>query len=671
VLILYEIIKSRDDLIAADKTETLLVFAPWSLRWHSRSFSIKSIMAAAKNDSISGGIFGPTTKNLRQAWDHRVVDKDRDIILDESKIRQLFHDIKLFPSKSQVFEMVHCAREGCTDERSDFLTFGEFCIFATELRKYYDQHNVVHLPKPLPYKNAPGRNMSIDRTASEASGGSDTNNPVVKKKSSNGCSYDVFLGGSCNPTVWRKDLAIPHFKSQGITFYNPQQSNWVPEMIELEHQAKQTSQLLFFVVNEKTRNVVSMIEISYLAGKKRKLICCLGKYPEQNHKINNDVLSKTEWLDLQGGLTVVNDLVERQGTPVFDSIEVALDCATKVIKQDISLENLGLVDGARPVQHADLQIGDRLVSLREAFNAADTGRNVKISISDLEMAFKIHVHRDLTSNDMKKISSDLKDDFIDFDTFCCIVVDFKQRKQKHSFPEEKSKHPKTGGEKRSKRKKLKSFLSKVFHRSGNSAGNSGNATADTDSSSDSAPVPVPSQLLRETPAGNSSNTGAILNRRGSSFRDVYLGGSANGSWRQDLAVPTLKKHGLTFFNPQSVTRRLMPMWAAAIENSRILLFVILGNSRSLGAMNEAAFYIGQGHNVVLVVQSIKTETEVIADSFSNSENDGGEILTKQALKDYNRGRSYLSDIANREGVPVFDNVAEAVQCVVDKCKSQN
>ena len=35
-------------------------------------------------------------------------------------------------------------------------------------------------------------------------------------------------------------------------------------MIELEHQAKQTSQILFYVVNEQTRNVASMIEISYL-----------------------------------------------------------------------------------------------------------------------------------------------------------------------------------------------------------------------------------------------------------------------------------------------------------------------------------------------------------------------------------------------------------------------
>ena len=61
----------------------------------------------------------------------------------------------------------------------------------------------------------------------------------------------------------------------------------------------------------------------------------------------------------------------------------------------------------------------------------------------------------------------------------------------------------------------------------------------------------------------------------------------------------LKKHGLTYFNPQAVTRRLMPMYASAIDNSRVLLFVIQGNSRSVGAMNEAAFHIGKGHKVVL------------------------------------------------------------------------
>ena len=36
--------------------------------------------------------------------------------------------------------------------------------------------------------------------------------------------YQVFLGGSCNPTTWRQDIAIPVLKSWGITYFNPVRS---------------------------------------------------------------------------------------------------------------------------------------------------------------------------------------------------------------------------------------------------------------------------------------------------------------------------------------------------------------------------------------------------------------------------------------------------------------
>lgn len=38
-----------------------------------------------------------------------------------------------------------------------------------------------------------------------------------------------------------------------------------------------------------------------------------------------------------------------------------------------------------------------------------------------------------------------------------------------------------------------------------------------------------------------------------------------------------------------------------------------------------------------------------------------------AIKEYNRGRVYLSDLAEREGVPVFDTVSGAVECAASKC----
>ena len=43
-------------------------------------------------------------------------------------------------------------------------------------------------------------------------------------------------------------------------------------------------------------------------------------------------------------------------------------------------------------------------------------------------------------------------------------------------------------------------------------------------------------------------------------------------------------------------------------------------------------------------------------------------LTSLSVKDYNRARSYLADLANRRRVPIFEKVEEAIHCVVQKIK---
>lgn len=42
--------------------------------------------------------------------------------------------------------------------------------------------------------------------------------------------------------------------------------------------------------------------------------------------------------------------------------------------------------------------------------------------------------------------------------------------------------------------------------------------------------------------------------------------------------------------------------------------------------------------------------------------------SEAAVKDYNRGRHYLTDLAKRAGVPVFDNVDATVAHVVSKLR---
>ena len=45
-------------------------------------------------------------------------------------------------------------------------------------------------------------------------------------------------------------------------------------------------------------------------------------------------------------------------------------------------------------------------------------------------------------------------------------------------------------------------------------------------------------------------------------------------------------------------------------------------------------------------------------------------LSPTAMKDYNRARSYLADLANRDGVPIFENVEEAIRCCISKLKGE-
>ena len=45
----------------------------------------------------------------------------------------------------------------------------------------------------------------------------------------------------------------------------------------------------------------------------------------------------------------------------------------KVLKENLAIEELGLKDEAQPVRLAHIQIGDKLIRLREAFDTLDSG----------------------------------------------------------------------------------------------------------------------------------------------------------------------------------------------------------------------------------------------------------------------------------------------------------
>jgi hypothetical protein len=60
---------------------------------------------------------------------------------------------------------------------------------------------------------------------------------------------------------------------------------WRPEFIQLEHEAKMNASVLLFVVDNETRAVASMIEVSYLAACGRCVVLVVNLFEEENHVI--------------------------------------------------------------------------------------------------------------------------------------------------------------------------------------------------------------------------------------------------------------------------------------------------------------------------------------------------------------------------------------------------
>ncbi|CAG2246411.1 RAW [Mytilus edulis] len=279
------------------------------------------------------------------------------------QLRKAFNEVHLYPSKSQIFEMVQCAVEYGSPCEPDHVTFGEFCILVTELKNHYHNcHNII-TPKPKSlYREKKTETDSIKWKKRENTTHFQGNHCVVidtvdlfshllshtMSLHSSGC----FPGGSCNPTTWRQELAIPFLKSHGITFYNPQVQNWRPELLELEAQAKENADIMFFVIDKETRGISSMIEVGYLVASMKQVILVLTEIEDNDTECKEYLLNKGK---------ILEDLVERNSVPVFTDIDTALKCTEIVLNQGLRVQDLDLQHGAQPVIHGHIPVGETLL----------------------------------------------------------------------------------------------------------------------------------------------------------------------------------------------------------------------------------------------------------------------------------------------------------------------
>lgn len=527
-------------------------------------------------------IFGEVTGQL---WEIFKSHMSENKVLVHGKIRSVLNSIGLFPTHSQIHELVHVACEQSGRVPVDHITFGEFSFFVIELREHYR----LNIPGSLPRSQLKQKAvLALEERR------------LQRRFSGHAAGFQVFLGGSCNPTTWRHDIAIPFLKKHGITFYNPQVSNWRPELMEMEDQAKQTAELLFFVVDNQTRSTASMVEAAYIGGCGRQLILVIKRF-QMPISIYDEMLLESEIEDLERSHVYLTDLIERMSIPVFSDIETALNCTRKAVQQNIKVSELSVEDGALPVRFPHARVAGELYKAKDVFNTIDTTRIGKLSSQDIQLAFK-----SVTNEDLPLYLA--PDQMFTFEDFCCFLSEHRYRRKGM----------------------LKRFWSGV--------------------------VRLPNRILNWYHGQLERRRSEREPRR----RDVFLGGSCgNSRWRDEIAIPILMKHGISYYNPQLEcwNTYCIPLEAAIKDGCQLLLFVITEDTRAMTSMIEAGFFIGQGCNIVLCIQDMKYGI--------NIEN---EALTENAVDDYNRARTYLADLANRDGVPVLNNIVEALNCVVSRLK---
>lgn len=83
-----------------------------------------------------------------------------------------------------------------------------------------------------------------------------------EKSSASGTSPQVFLGGACGNTTWRKNIAIPLLEEADITYYDPQypEGSWTEELIPIEAIAKEEAEWVIVVIDGATRGTASIME---------------------------------------------------------------------------------------------------------------------------------------------------------------------------------------------------------------------------------------------------------------------------------------------------------------------------------------------------------------------------------------------------------------------------
>jgi Nucleoside 2-deoxyribosyltransferase like len=117
----------------------------------------------------------------------------------------------------------------------------------------------------------------------------------------------VFLGGTCNGSLWRNEV----IKDLKISFYNPMQEEWTPAMMEEEIKQRTECDFCLYVLTPKMEGFFAVAEIVDDSNKRpgKTIFCFLD---EDEGKTFSAVQKKS--------LTQVAKMVKANGAMYFQNL---------------------------------------------------------------------------------------------------------------------------------------------------------------------------------------------------------------------------------------------------------------------------------------------------------------------------------------------------------------
>lgn len=280
---------------------------------------------------------------------------------------------------------------------------------------------------------------------------------------------------------------------------------WHPELLDIERSAKENAHLLFFVVDAQTRAVASMVEAAYFAGLARPLVLVIRQLPDvtMETKASEVELCCEEIADLNHARMFLLDMAERAGVKVFFDENMAVQFSVDVLQQK----------RGRPLHVDELcheRVGGSVVSAHEVFQQCLSASNHSLSVDEVVVAMRAATSKMSHSVDRQAILALLgsrKD--VSFQEFLCLLAEVR--------------HKATVAESwwlwrwfAWVRNVVQAGLEVYLERK---------------------------HLFGRPPLGVATRARRIT--------DVFLGGSCgNTTWRQELAIPLLRQHGVSYYNPQ-------------------------------------------------------------------------------------------------------------------------